>query len=124
MIVFRLGKMIGAKGPGTVLVFPWLDRYQVGRVVLVALNAFLTRPWMLAMLPFLFHHNNSSLTMEASLKLAQRFGPELDVGDGDSSGDGDGDDDGDGDSSGDGHGDEHLSNSTLLVAESLYEEIK
>merc|ERR1712038_1028810 len=28
MIVFRLGKMIGAKGPGTVLVFPWLDRYQ------------------------------------------------------------------------------------------------
>ena len=29
MIVFRLGKMIGAKGPGTVLVFPWLDRYQV-----------------------------------------------------------------------------------------------
>ena len=30
MIVFRLGKMIGAKGPGTVLVFPWLDRYQVG----------------------------------------------------------------------------------------------
>ena len=124
MIVFRLGKMIGAKGPGTVLVFPWLDRYQVGRFVLVALNAFLTRPWMLAMLPSLFHHNNSSLTMEASLKLAQRFGPELDVGDGDSSGDGDGDDDGDGDSNGDGHGDEHLSNSTLLLAESLYEEIK
>lgn len=28
MIVFRLGKMIGAKGPGTVLVFPWLDRFQ------------------------------------------------------------------------------------------------
>ena len=33
---------------------------------------------MLAMLPFLFHHNNSSLTMEASLRLAQRCGPELD----------------------------------------------
>ena len=32
MIVFRLGKMIGAKGPGTVLVFPWLDRYQVWMV--------------------------------------------------------------------------------------------
>ena len=29
MIVFRLGKMIGAKGPGNVLVFPWLDRFQV-----------------------------------------------------------------------------------------------
>jgi len=28
MIVFRLGKMIGAKGPGNVLVFPWLDRFQ------------------------------------------------------------------------------------------------
>jgi len=26
MVVFRLGKMIGAKGPGRVLVFPWLDR--------------------------------------------------------------------------------------------------
>ena len=64
------------------------------------------------MLPFLFHHNNSSLTMEASLRLAQRCGLELDVSDGDSGGDGDGDDDGDGD------GDEHLSNSTLLVAES------
>ena len=50
--------------------------------------------------------------------------PELEIGVCDSSGDGDGDDDGDGDSSGDGHGDEHLSNSTLLVAESLYEEIK
>ena len=110
MIVFRLGKMIGAKGPGTVLVFPWLDRYQVGQFVLVALNAFLTRPWMLAMLPFLFHHNNSSLTMEALLRLAQRYLLELHIGDGDSSGDGD--------------GDEHLSNSTLLVAESLYEEIK
>ena len=128
MIVFRLGKMIGAKGPGTVLVFPWLDRYQVGRVVLVALNAFLTRPWMLAMLPSLFHHNNSSLTMEASLRLAQRCGLEFDVGDGDSSGDGDnsgdGDDDGDGASSGDGDGDENLSNSTLLVAQSLFEECK
>ena len=56
--------------------------------------------------------------MEASLRLAQRCGLELDVGDGASSGDGDGDDDGDGESSGDGHGDEHLSNSTLLVAES------
>ena len=65
---------------------------------------------MLAMLPFLFHHNNSSLTMEALLRLAQRYLLELHIGDGDSSGDGD--------------GDEHLSNSTLLVAESLYEEIK
>ena len=96
MIVFRLGKMIGAKGPGTVLVFPWLDRYQVGRFVLVALNPSYTRPWMWAMLPSLFHHNNSSLTMEASLRLAQRCSLELDVGDGASSGDGDGDDDGDG----------------------------
>jgi len=26
LVVFRLGKMIGAKGPGRVLVFPWLDR--------------------------------------------------------------------------------------------------
>lgn len=26
MVVFRLGKMIGAKGPGRVLIFPWLDR--------------------------------------------------------------------------------------------------
>merc|ERR1719244_600859 len=26
MVVFRLGKMIGAKGPGRVLFFPWLDR--------------------------------------------------------------------------------------------------
>jgi hypothetical protein len=26
VVVFRLGKMIGAKGPGRVLVFPWLDR--------------------------------------------------------------------------------------------------
>ena len=33
MIVFRLGKMIGAKGPGAVLVFPWLDRYQVRTVI-------------------------------------------------------------------------------------------
>ena len=34
MIVFRLGKMIGAKGPGAVLVFPWLDRYQVRTAVI------------------------------------------------------------------------------------------
>lgn len=26
MVVFRLGKMIGAKGPGRILIFPWLDR--------------------------------------------------------------------------------------------------
>jgi len=26
LVVFRLGKMIGVKGPGRVLVFPWLDR--------------------------------------------------------------------------------------------------
>ena len=26
LVVFRLGKMIGARGPGRVLVFPWLDR--------------------------------------------------------------------------------------------------
>jgi regulator of protease activity HflC (stomatin/prohibitin superfamily) len=24
--VFRLGKMIGVKGPGRVLIFPWMDR--------------------------------------------------------------------------------------------------
>ena len=27
MVVFRLGKMIGAKGPGRILIFPWLDRW-------------------------------------------------------------------------------------------------
>ena len=26
LVVFRLGKMIGVKGPGRVLVFPWMDR--------------------------------------------------------------------------------------------------
>ena len=26
LVVFRLGKMIGVKGPGRVLVFPWIDR--------------------------------------------------------------------------------------------------
>ena len=26
LVVFRLGKMIGVKGPGRVIVFPWLDR--------------------------------------------------------------------------------------------------
>jgi len=28
MVIFRLGKMIGSRGPGRVLVFPWLDRCQ------------------------------------------------------------------------------------------------
>jgi len=27
VVIFRLGKMIGARGPGRVLVFPWLDRW-------------------------------------------------------------------------------------------------
>ena len=26
LVVFRLGKMIGVKGPGRVLIFPWMDR--------------------------------------------------------------------------------------------------
>lgn len=26
IVVFRLGKMVGVKGPGRVLVFPWMDR--------------------------------------------------------------------------------------------------
>ena len=26
LVVFRLGKMIGVKGPGRVIVFPWIDR--------------------------------------------------------------------------------------------------
>jgi len=28
MVIFRLGKMIGSRGPGRILVFPWLDRCQ------------------------------------------------------------------------------------------------
>jgi hypothetical protein len=27
-IVFRLGKLIGSRGPGRVLIFPWIDRVQ------------------------------------------------------------------------------------------------
>ena len=26
LVVFRLGKMIGVKGPGRVIIFPWMDR--------------------------------------------------------------------------------------------------
>ena len=26
LVVFRLGKMIGVKGPGRVIVFPWMDK--------------------------------------------------------------------------------------------------
>lgn len=29
LVVFRLGKMIGVKGPGRVLIFPWMDRYKL-----------------------------------------------------------------------------------------------
>ena len=28
VVVFRLGKMIGVKGPGRVLIFPWMDRIK------------------------------------------------------------------------------------------------
>ena len=26
LVVFRLGKMIGVKGPGRVIIFPWMDK--------------------------------------------------------------------------------------------------
>ena len=28
LVVFRLGKMIGVKGPGRVVIFPWMDRWD------------------------------------------------------------------------------------------------
>ena len=28
IVVFRLGKMIGVKGPGRVIIFPWMDRIK------------------------------------------------------------------------------------------------
>ena len=28
VVVYRLGKMIGVKGPGRVLIFPWMDRMK------------------------------------------------------------------------------------------------
>merc|ERR1711953_1322842 len=32
LVVFRLGKMIGVKGPGRVIIFPWMDRTKKGDV--------------------------------------------------------------------------------------------